>query len=41
MPFYFMLKVLLLRKYLNFCLDFLVVQKKPHDQKHKVNYENL
>ena len=25
MPFYFMLKVLLLRKYLNFCLNFLVV----------------
>ena len=37
--FYFILKVFSFSRYLNFCLDFLGMQKKQLDQKDKVNFE--
>ena len=35
----FIYKLFLLSRYLNFCFDFLVIQKKQLDQKYKVNFK--
>ena len=37
--FYVILKALVALKILNICLDFLVMQKKPLDQKDKIHFE--
>ena len=37
--FYFILKLFSFSRYLNFCLDFLGMQKKRLDQKDKVDFE--
>ena len=37
--FYFIVKTFFVLRYLNFCLDFLVLYKKTLDQKYKVNFE--
>ena len=37
--FYFILKVLFVLRYLNFCLDFLGMEKKRLDEKDTVNFK--